>query len=528
MRGESLIKVHRALISVSDKQGLVSFAKGLEELGVEIIATSGTAGELAAAGIRVRSVEEVFDSPELAGGRVKTLHPDLFAAILAPGSELGEDGGEHQKPLAPIDLVIVNFYPFAQVARSVTPSVSKEQELSEDAVEAIDIGGPAMARAAAKNWSRVAVLVEPAQYEPVLDELTNNNGALSRETRRNLAANVFRHCARYDREIGRWLAAEVVSLPASIGIGLTKVADLRYGENPHQRAALYVEGSDPDAGLAGYRQLAGVPLSYTNFLDLDAAHGIAMEYEEPACTIIKHCNPCGVGRGGSVAEAYERALATDPRSAFGGIIGLNRPVEPELASTIASRFYDLVFAPAFDREALDILKEKKRLRVMTSLSPGTSARTFDLRSIEGGVLVQEADRVSDDVTEWRVVTRRAPTDEELDALSFAWRVVRHVRSNAVVISNSVQTLGIGAGQMSRVEPVELAIKKAAFAGLNLVGAVMASDGFFPFPDSIEMAAAAQISAVVQPGGSRRDKEVIAAADEFGIAMVFTGVRHFKH
>ncbi|KPL06753.1 hypothetical protein AMJ71_09415 [candidate division TA06 bacterium SM1_40] len=502
MRGESLIKVHRALISVSDKQGLVSFAKGLEELGVEIIATSGTAGELAAAGIRVRSVEEVFDSPELAGGRVKTLHPDLFAAILAPGSELGEDGGEHQKPLAPIDLVIVNFYPFAQVARSVTPSVSKEQELSEDAVEAID--------------------------EPVLDELTNNNGALSRETRRNLAANVFRHCARYDREIGRWLAAEVVSLPASIGIGLTKVADLRYGENPHQRAALYVEGSDPDAGLAGYRQLAGVPLSYTNFLDLDAAHGIAMEYEEPACTIIKHCNPCGVGRGGSVAEAYERALATDPRSAFGGIIGLNRPVEPELASTIASRFYDLVFAPAFDREALDILKEKKRLRVMTSLSPGTSARTFDLRSIEGGVLVQEADRVSDDVTEWRVVTRRAPTDEELDALSFAWRVVRHVRSNAVVISNSVQTLGIGAGQMSRVEPVELAIKKAAFAGLNLVGAVMASDGFFPFPDSIEMAAAAQISAVVQPGGSRRDKEVIAAADEFGIAMVFTGVRHFKH
>lgn len=527
-----MIKVRRALVSVSDKRGIVDFARGLEEFGIEIIATGGTARELRDAGIEARSVEEVIGSPPLAGGRVKTLHPALFAAILAPRAQVEGGSEEGRGAVGAIDLVVVNFYPFGDRLAESASGEREEAPISDPAIEAIDIGGPAMARAAAKNWDRVAVIVEPDDYGSVLAELRKQEGGIARATRRALAARVFRHCARYDSQIGGWLEGEKGSLPESlperIGIGLTKVADLRYGENPHQKAALYTEGDSGGRDLAGFEQLSGVEPSYTNLLDLDAARAIVSDYDEPTCAIIKHCNPCGVGRGGHVVEAYERALSTDPRSAFGGVIGINRAVDKELASLIVGRFYDLVVAPSFDGEAMAILRTKKRLRLMAAGSSLTGGRLYDMRSIDGGLLIQEADRSKDPAREWRVVTRREPTKEELEALGFGWRVVRHVRSNAVVISNSVQTLGIGAGQMSRIEPVELAVRKAAFAGLSLVGAALASDGFFPFRDSVDVAQEAGVAAIIQPGGSRRDAEVIAAADEHGMAMVFSGIRHFRH
>ena len=511
----------RALISVSDKTGLVSFAKKLHDAGIELIASGGTSSQLADAGLPVMSVEALTGFPELLGGRVKTLHPAIHGGILARRTrahlaELADHG------LLPIDMVIVNLYPFQQTVAE--PGVS----LAE-AVEQIDIGGVALLRAAAKNFESVAVVCEPADYDNVAQAVSN--GGLEAETRQALALKAFRHTAAYDAAISNFLGGQQPvqqpqsqdsgKLPAQIRLDLERVQVMRYGENPHQQGALYRYSNAP----AAFEQLHGQEMSYNNWLDLDGSWQAAQDFDAPTVAIIKHSNPCGLASAETLASAYINALASDPVSAFGSIISVNRPLDKATAERMAKLFVEIVAAPSYDDEALAILQRKKNLRILAAAS--TVPSHLSIRSVYGGALVQEPDNSRDDLepANWQIVTRNRPDASQLADLAFAWRVCRHVKSNAIVYVKDRATVGVGAGQMSRVDSVMLAGHKA---GDKATGAVMASDAFFPFADGIEAAAAHGVSAIVQPGGSIRDEEVIASCDRLGLVMAVTGTRHFRH
>ena len=521
-------RVQRALVSTYRKDGLVPFCRTLAELGIEILSSGGTAALLRAEGIAAVPVSEHTGFPEMLDGRVKTLHPRIHAGILAV-----RDNPEHVADLArtgipPIDLVVVNLYPFQETA-------AREGAAFDDVVEMIDVGGPAMIRAAAKNHAHVGVVVDPADYAEVADEL-RAAAKLSPPTLRRLAAKAFRHTADYDSAIAAWLADRVdgiprTSWPRQLRLSGEKVQDLRYGENPHQTAAFYrVPGET--AGLPGARVLQGKELSFNNILDLDAALALAAELPGQGCVIVKHGNPCGVALGSTAEEAFRRALACDPTSAFGGVIAFNTAVDAAAATALAEAFYEAVVGPDVAPDAQEILGRKKNLRVLAAGPLAAYQRTGpDLRRVTGGLLAQDWDAGIEDVRQGRLVTRRGPERDEWEALQFAWTVAKHVKSNAIVYARADHTVGIGAGQMSRVDSARIGTHKAQEAWKTdrpLEGAVMASDAFFPFRDGIDVAAAAGIRAVVQPGGSVRDDEVIAAADAHGLAMVFTGRRHFRH
>ncbi len=501
----------RALISVSDKAGVVEFARGLVGMGFEIISTGGTAAELTQAGLAVTPVSEITGFPEILGGRVKTLHPMIHGGILA------RDTAQHQADLAQygiglIDIVAVNLYPFEQTVASGASL--------EEAVEQIDIGGPAMVRAAAKNFERVAVIVSPARYDSVLAEL-RERGEVSLELRKCLACEAFAHTSRYDQAIAGYLRGEQDLLLTDA----RRIQTLRYGENPAQQGALYRVG-DGEGTLAGGKQLQGKELSYNNWMDMDAAWGAVQEFEAPACVIVKHTNPCGAAVGASVREAYAKALAGDPVSAFGGIIACNRPVDEEAAMDMVQHFFEVIVAPDFTSGARSILAQKKNLRlVMVGGSGREKQPPRQIRTVDGGYLVQEWDLGTVPSDSWQVVTAAVPSAEDIGELEFAWKVVKHVKSNAIVVAKGGRTLGVGAGQMNRVGAAKIALEQA---GAAASGAYLASDAFFPFPDTVEAAAAAGIRAIIQPGGSVRDAESIAAADSAGLIMVFTGRRHFKH
>jgi phosphoribosylaminoimidazolecarboxamide formyltransferase / IMP cyclohydrolase len=524
----------RALISVSDKSELLSFARGLAARGFEIVSTGGTAQTLQNGGVAVTSVSTVTGSPEMLDGRVKTLHPMIHGGILARRSRADDLAALTQHGITPIDLVVVNLYPFAKAAANAdTPF--------DALIEEIDIGGPSLVRAAAKNFADVLVVVEPADYPRVLEQLDEPNGP-SPAFRFELARKAFAHTGSYDMAIASTLGSITVEAgqfrrepsagaPAALSLGVRKLRDLRYGENPHQAAAWYAD--DQPRGLGAATVLQGKELSYTNLLDLDAAARIVLEFEEPAAAVIKHTNPCGAATGSNAADAYVRAREADPLAAFGGIVGLNRPIDVDTARAIVSTFIEAVVAPAVEEEARQVLATKANMRVVTAGFASYEGR--EIRSILGALLVQDRDRVTEARTPWpadahlKVVTRRQPTGEEWQALRFAWRICAHVKSNTVIFTGRDQTLAIGAGQMSRVDAVNVAKMKAAAAGSRtLADSVAASDAFFPFRDGLDAVAAAGATAVVQPGGSVRDQEVIAAADEHGIAMVFTGRRHFRH
>jgi phosphoribosylaminoimidazolecarboxamide formyltransferase / IMP cyclohydrolase len=504
----------RALISVSDKTGVAEFARDLHALGCELVSTGNTQRLLTEAGLPARPVSDLTGFPEILDGRVKTLHPGIHAGLLARRDLPGHMAELAAHDLAPIDLLVVNLYPFQQtVAR---PGVS----LAE-AIEQIDIGGVALLRAAAKNFAHVVPLVDPADYAEVLAGL--RAGVMAEPLRRRLAAKVFAHTAAYDAAIGAYLAAE--QLPATLSVSWPQAQSLRYGENPHQPAALY--GSFPEL----FRQLHGKELSYNNILDTGAAAELIEEFpaaEAAVVAIVKHTNPCGVASGASLLEAWEAAFATDREAPFGGIIAVNQSLDLELAQAIAEIFTEIIIAPDFSPAALALLQKKKNLRLLQALRPVSRPGELLLRSVPGGVLAQLADRAPLADEEARVVTRRTPTAAEWQALRFGWRVVKHVKSNAIVYAAADRTLGIGAGQMSRVDSSRLAVWKAQQVGLSLVGSAVASDALFPFADGVEAALAAGATAIIQPGGSLRDAEVIAAADAADAAMVFTGRRHFRH
>jgi phosphoribosylaminoimidazolecarboxamide formyltransferase/IMP cyclohydrolase len=531
-----LNNIARALISVSDKTGLVDFARRLARHQIELVSTGGTAQALRQAGLEVRDVSDLTGFPEILDGRVKTLHPKVHGGILSiRGSE--DHRRQVEENLIPyIDMVVVNLYPFRE-------TVARQSVTVAEAIENIDIGGPSMIRSAAKNFEDVVVVVDPADYAVIADEIDAGEGRVSRLTRLRLARHAFETTARYDLAISEFLVGSVTldsateqlrvdkpeGLPARFSIFAKKELDLRYGENPHQRAALYVP-PDGGRGIATAEKLQGKELSYNNLIDLDAAWSLASEFEEAASVIIKHTNPCGAATGADAREAFEKALATDPVSAFGGIIGFNRKVTEEAARVIAETFFEAIVAPEYEPAALEKLAAKKNLRVMRvraseDEASEDEAAALDLRVISGGLLVQDKDRGLLDQAALRVMTARQPSPEEMRALRFAWVVAKHVKSNAIVYAREGQLVGVGAGQMSRVDSVKLAAMKAQ---LPLEGAVMASDAFFPFRDGVDEAARAGITAVIQPSGSVRDEEVIAAANENNLAMVFTGMRHFKH
>jgi len=517
--------VKQALLSVSDKSGLVEFAAGLARFGVGILSTGGTAKLLRDAGVPVTEVADYTGFPEMLDGRVKTLHPKIHGGILAR-----RDVAEHAQALErfdipPIDLVVVNLYPFAQ-------TVARPGATLEEAIENIDIGGPAMVRSAAKNYRDVAVVTDPADYPRVLDDMAASGGALGVELRLELAQKAFSHTAAYDSAISNYLtsldpAGRAGTFPRRLNLNYQLVQALRYGENPHQNAAFYRDVAVPPGSLASYRQLQGKELSYNNIADADAAWECVKTFDMPACVIIKHANPCGVAVGGTLADAYRRAFSTDPTSAFGGIIALNRELDAATAEAVTAQFVEVLIAPAVTDEARAVLAQKPNVRVL-EVPPGKGSNLFDIKRVGGGVLVQTPDLANVSAQDLRVVTKRRPTDRELEDLLFAWRVAKFVKSNAIVFCGNGMTLGVGAGQMSRVDSARIASIKAANAGLTLEGSVVASDAFFPFRDGLDVVANAGARAVVQPGGSLRDQEVIAAADEHGIAMVFTGVRHFRH
>jgi len=520
-------KVTRALISVSDKNGITEFAQGLNALGIEILSTGGTAALLSGAGVPVVEVSDYTGFPEMMDGRVKTLHPKVHGGILARRGTDEAVMAEHGIP--PIDLVVVNLYPFEQtVART-------DCDLAT-AIENIDIGGPTMLRAAAKNHAAVTVVVDSGDYGLVLDELRQNDGQVSDATRFALAVKTFEHTARYDGAIANYLGTighggERAAFPHTLNLQYRQVQTMRYGENPHQRAAFYVENQPGEASVATAQQLQGKELSYNNVADTDAALECVKSFSEgPACVIVKHANPCGVALGESPLAAYDRAFRTDPTSAFGGIIAFNRPLDAATAQAIIERqFVEVIIAPAIDPAAVPVLAAKKNVRVLACGEWGEApAAGLDFKRVNGGLLVQDRDlgRVSE--SDLKVVTRRAPSAQEMKDLLFAWRVGKFVKSNAIVYCKDGMTIGVGAGQMSRVYSAKVAALKAADEGLEVRGSVMASDAFFPFRDGIDQAAEAGIVAVIEPGGSMRDDEVIAAADEHGMAMVFTGMRHFRH
>ncbi len=512
------MKIERALISVSDKTGVVEFARVLHGMGVEIISTGGTMKTLKAAGIPVIYVSEVTGFPEIMDGRVKTLNPYIHGGILAI-----RDNPEHvlamqQHKIKGIDLVVVNLYPFRQ-------TVAKPGVTLDEAVENIDIGGPAMIRAAAKNFSYVAVVVNPDKYAKIADELTNK-GELSLEMRMDLAREAYSHTAEYDAYIAGYLGGQLGlgKFPDKLQLFFDKIQDLRYGENPHQRAAFYREPGFDGPGVGGAHQLHGKELSFNNIVDIEAAFNIVNEFTVPAATIIKHTNPCGTGTGESLTEAYVKAYEADPVSAFGGIVGLNRDVDKATAVQISQLFAEAVIAPSYSEEALAVLTAKKNVRLLTARF-GRGGKAFDIKRVAGGILVQDADVVQPEEAKYTVVSKRAPTEAEMRQMEFAWKVVKHVKSNAIVVAAGDRTLGVGAGQMNRVGAANIALTQAGEAAK---GAVLASDAFFPFRDTVDAAAKAGITAIIQPGGSVRDEESIQACDEHGIAMVFTGIRHFKH
>jgi len=505
------LQPRRALISVYDKTGLAPLARALDDAGVELVSTGSTAGVIADAGVPVTPVSDVTGFPEILDGRVKTLHPAVHGGILADRGvpEHGRTLVEHD--ITPIDLVVSNLYPFEQTVAD--PGVS-----AADAIEMIDIGGPTMVRAAAKNHAHVTVVVDPADYATIADQVSG--AGIDAETRRRLAAKAFTHTATYDAAIVAWFAGDD-PMPSTRVDVWRKVADLRYGENPHQRAAFYRPPSP--RGLSAAPLLQGKALSYTNLLDADAAWRMATAFDEPCVAIIKHTNPTGIALAGSVAEAYAPALAGDPVSAFGGIVGCNREVDADTARQITEVFTEVVVAPAFSAEARGVLAQRRNLRLLEVSVPDTDA--VQTQTVAGGLLVQRPDIGVDAVATWQVVTRAQPTDEQRAALAFAWQACRHVKSNAIVLAQDRAIVGVGAGQMSRVDSVELAVRKA---GDRAKGAVLASDAFFPFRDGPDAAIAAGVSAIIQPGGSKRDDDTIAACDEAGIPMLTTGHRHFRH
>ncbi len=513
-----MLQAQRALISVYDKRGLEDFARGLHEMGIEILSTGGTRKAIEAAGIPVIPVSQITGRSELLGGRVKTLHPEIHAGILADRARASHLTELQDNDIQPIDLVVVNLYPFQETVASGAPF--------EQVIEMIDIGGPGMIRAAAKNFRGVTVIVDPGDYTQVQAALEDGERLVPESLRRGLALKAFRHTQTYDAAIATWFeqqTGEAESLfPRHLHVDLTQDMRTRYGENPHQEAAVYrVRGGDGVFG--GMETLQGKQLSWNNLLDADAARKLASHLDQPAVVIVKHNNPCGVGLGPDLAVAYERALACDPLSAFGSVIALNRPATGELATVMSSLFVEVIVAPDFDDAARALFAKKKRLRLIRC--PLYTPTGIELRAIDGGFLAQSPDGNPDDATAWTCPTQRQPTDEERQALALVWEVARGVKSNAIVVGHADRTLGIGAGQMSRVDACELAIRKAQD---SLDGAAAASDAFFPFRDGLDVLAKAGIKAVIQPGGSKRDPELIAAADEHDIAMLITGTRHFRH
>jgi phosphoribosylaminoimidazolecarboxamide formyltransferase / IMP cyclohydrolase len=552
-----LVKIRRALISVSDKTGIVDFARELRRFGVEIISTGGTASALRDAGIEVQDVSDVTGFPEMMDGRIKTLHPRIHGGLLALRDNPGHLAAMQEQGIEPIDMVVVNLYPFER-------TISRGGVTPKEAIEQIDIGGPAMIRSAAKNWQDVAVIVLTEDYNRVVEEVNRNNGCVTMATRRKLAIAAFRQTARYDMIVSAYLEQQERhsqtstgidhltggirssiggyvssgrgpigpedvsmgtfhgSLPSQAQWAISKTADLRYGENPHQLAAIYLTGSRD--GLGNAELLSGKEMSFNNYVDADAAWQLVCDFDDLACAIIKHTNPAGVALATSNEEAYKKALACDPVSAFGGIVAFNRTVDESAARAVTEIFTEVIIAPDFEPAALEVLKTKKNLRVLRAGRPEPIAG-LEYKQISGGMLVQTRDTHRMKREDLKVVTKRAPSDKEIEDLLFAWTVCKHTKSNAIVYVRDGQTVGVGAGQMSRVDSVKLGAMRAQ---LPTVGSVLASDAFFPFRDGMDEAAKHGISAVIQPGGSVRDDEVIAAADEHGLAMVFTGVRHFKH
>jgi phosphoribosylaminoimidazolecarboxamide formyltransferase / IMP cyclohydrolase len=516
------VRVRRAILSVSDKTGIVEFARGLADLGIELVSTGGTAATLTEAGLDIRPIEDFTGFPEIMGGRVKTLHPKLYAGVLALRDNPGHMTAATEHEVEFVDLACVNLYPFESWAgrRGVT---------EHEVLEHIDIGGPTMIRAAAKNFAFTAVVVKPESYDAVLQELRETDNQLSLTTRESLAAEAFAYTARYDTAISRWFAEKQGDFPDLMMSAYEKVTDLSYGENPHQRAAYYSQVGARMHVLSMVRQHGGKELSFNNVLDINSGRLLVQEFEVPACAIIKHNNPCGAAVGGSALEAYRRAFACDPLSAFGGVICVNRPVDREFAEALVRQFAEVVLAPRFSDEALEILSTKPNLRVLEDNERRRlNIVEWDVKRVMGGLLVQDRDLDLEDRTEMEVTTERKPSEREWGEMLFAWKVCKHVRSNAIVLARDLASVGIGAGQMSRVDSVRLALDKARATSADLAGGALASDAFFPFPDGPQLAIEAGITAIIQPGGSVRDHEVVEAADAAGISMVFTHRRHFRH
>ncbi|EPN7234510.1 bifunctional phosphoribosylaminoimidazolecarboxamide formyltransferase/IMP cyclohydrolase [Vibrio vulnificus] len=524
--------IRRALISVSDKTGIVEFAQALAERGVDILSTGGTARLLAEQGIAVTEVSDYTGFPEMMDGRVKTLHPKVHGGVL--GRRGQDDEVMEKHGINPIDMVVVNLYPFAE-------TVAKEGCTLADAVENIDIGGPTMVRSAAKNHKDVTIVVNASDYHRVIAEMDANDKSLTLETRFDLAIAAFEHTAAYDGMIANYFGTMVPSygenkegdeeskFPRTFNQQFIKKQDMRYGENSHQAAAFYVEANPQEASVATARQIQGKALSYNNIADTDAALECVKEFNEPACVIVKHANPCGVALGKDILEAYNRAYQTDPTSAFGGIIAFNQELDAETATAIVERqFVEVIIAPSVSAEAIEVVAAKKNVRLLECGEWTTKTTGFDVKRVNGGLLVQDRDQGMVSLDDLKVVSKRQPTEEELKDALFCWKVAKYVKSNAIVYSKGDMTIGVGAGQMSRVYSAKIAGIKAADEGLQVEGCVMASDAFFPFRDGIDAAAEAGIKCVIQPGGSMRDDEVIAAADEHGMAMIFTGMRHFRH
>lgn len=520
------MRIKQALISVSDKTGVAELASALHQLGISIISTGGTAKLLQEAGIPVTEISDYTGFPEMLDGRVKTLHPKVHAGILSRMDLPAHQQEMEQAHISTIDLVVVNLYPFTQTIARPDCSLA-------EAIENIDIGGPTMIRSAAKNFQRVAVVTDPQDYATLLEQIKSGNGTVDEHYRFQLAKKAFSHTARYDGAISNYLTAlesmdaERKPFPDQFNLSFTLAQSLRYGENPHQQAAFYRDISNITGSLADYQQLQGKELSYNNIADTDAAWACVKTFDQPACVIVKHANPCGVAVAENPLAAYQKAFATDPVSAFGGIIALNRPVEANLAKAVLHQFVEVIIAPEFSTEARQLLVSKANIRVLT-VPLGAHDNHYELKRIDGGLLVQTPDNFHISADQLRVVTQLQPTDAQVEDCLFAWRVAKFVKSNTIVFCGNGQTLGIGAGQMSRVDSARIASIKAGQAHLDLHGSAVASDAFFPFRDGLDVLAQAGAKAVIQPGGSIRDDEVISAADERGIAMIFTGVRHFRH
>jgi phosphoribosylaminoimidazolecarboxamide formyltransferase/IMP cyclohydrolase len=517
------VQIRRALLSVSDKTGLVEFARGLVDLGIELVSTGGTARELAEAELPFRTVQDLTGFPEMMDGRVKTLHPRVHAGLLAVREDPHHLQAAREHDIEFVDLACVNLYPFERTA-------GRRGATDAEVIEMIDVGGPAMIRAAAKNFPFAVPVVGPESYDAILAELRDTGGRLSLGTRESLAAEAFAYTARYDTAIARWFAERQDDFPPLFVRAFEKILDLSYGENPHQRAAYYAQVGARMHVLSMVRQVQGKQLSFNNLLDLNSARLVVREFRVPGCVIVKHNNPCGCAVGESALDAYRRAFAADPQSAFGGVICVNRPVDRELADEMLGQFVEVVFAPSYTDDALQALTAKENLRVLEDNERRTmNLSERDLKQVVGGLLVQDRDIDLEDRSEMHVVSERRPTDREWSEMLFAWKVCKHVRSNAIVLTKDLATVGIGAGQMSRVDSVRLAIEKARSAnGTGIAGSALASDAYFPFADGPQVAIDAGVTAIIQPGGSIRDHEVVEAADRAGVAMVFTSRRHFRH